>query len=806
MPSESRFAKVPESLPTRFSALLRDLARVPEADPGAGWDRRLGPGTVVGRFELVREVGRGGFGTVYEARDRDLGRTVAFKAVLPGVDVEAREERLVREAEAAARLSHPNIVTLYDVGRSENGFYLVLEFLRGQTLARRLGLGPLPAPEALRIAVEVAKGVAHAHASGVVHRDLSPANVFLCDDGQVKVLDLGMAHAFGRRRVDGGTVGYMAPEQRRGAPEDERTDVFALGVILYRMLANELPFRDATDAEAAAPVLDVPGAPGLGEITARMLEADPVERPRDAGVVVAELTPLLRELERSASSGSLARPRKSRRRLKWLTAAMGAVVLFMAGVGVSWGWPGVKALLRLAPTPSAHSIAVLPFADLSPERDQEFFSDGLSDEILNALAHIEGLRVPGRTSSFFFKGRNARLTDIGRELNVATVLEGSVRKSGNHVRVTAQIVNVADGYRLWGQSYDRELTDIFAVQDEIARAVVGALNVQLLGREQPPASFTTSNPEVYTQYLLGKQHYHRLTRESLRASVQAFEKAVALDPGYAPAWAGMGLPLYLLYQDGDTLATVQARRGRALAAAEKAVALAPELSDALSTRGFLRGAIQGDWAGARADLDRAIALNPSDADARRRYGILLKDLGRMDEGLAQLRKAVEIDPLGHSWNTLGVLEQFAGNLDAAAAAFRRWSQVAPDSVDARLNLARNEVLASRPKEALAMFESLPDEASRLWGRAVVEHGLGHRTSSDAALKVLMEKHGLDNAVRIAEVHAWRGDKDAAFEWLDRALADPGSLAGEFRMNPFFRSLRGDPRSAAVLRKMKLPAE
>jgi serine/threonine protein kinase/tetratricopeptide (TPR) repeat protein len=804
--NEVRVAKVPESLPTRFSALLRDLARMPEADPSAGWERRLEPGTVIGRFELVREVGRGGFGTVYEARDRDLGRTVAFKAVLPGADVEVREERLIREAEAAARLSHPNIVTLYDVGRSENGSYLVLEFLRGQTLGQRLGLGPLSTMEALRIAVEVAKGIAHAHASGVVHRDLSPANVFLCDDGQVKVLDLGMAHAFGRRRVEGGTVGYMAPEQRRGAPEDERTDVFALGVILYRMLAGELPFRDAPDTGAPAPVLEVPGAPGLGEFLARMLAADPVERPRDAGVVVAELTPLLRELERSASSGSLPPTRKSRRRAWPLAAAVAAVLLFMAGVAVSWSWPGARQLLRMEPTPALHSIAVLPFADLSPERDQEFFSDGLSDEILNALAHIDGLRVPGRTSSFFFKGRNVRLTEIGRELNVATVLEGSVRKSGNHVRVTAQIVNVADGYRLWGQSYDRELTDIFAVQDEIARAVVRALNVQLLGREQPPASFATSNPEAYTQYLLGKQLYHRLTRESLRGSVAAFEKAVALDPGYAPAWAGMGLPLYLLYQDGDTLAALQARRARALAAAEKAVALAPELSDALSTRGFLRGAVRGDWAGATTDLEHAIALNPSDAAARRRYGILLKDLGRMDDGLAQLRKAVEIDPLGHSWNTLGVLEQFAGNLEAAEAAFRRYSQIAPDSVDSRLNLARNQVLRSRLKEALALFEALPDEASRLWGRAVVEHGLGHRAASDAALKVLVEKDGLEGAVRIAEVHAWRGDEDAAFEWLDRALADPGSLAGEFRMNPFFRSLRGDPRTSAVLRKMKLPAE
>jgi serine/threonine protein kinase len=239
-----------------LSAVLQELAQVPEADLGAAWDAWLRPGAVVGRFELVREIGRGGFGVVYEARDRELGRSAAFKAIRAGSRAALREERLLREAEAAARLSHPNIVTLFDVGRSEHGPYLVLELLRGQTLAARLEQGPIPGREALRIAVEVAKGLAHAHSQGVVHRDLKPGNVFLCEDGQVKVLDFGLAHAFGQRRVDGGTPAYMAPE-------DERTDVFALGVILYRMLAGNLPFPDddlerAVVGSRAAPVLEVP--------------------------------------------------------------------------------------------------------------------------------------------------------------------------------------------------------------------------------------------------------------------------------------------------------------------------------------------------------------------------------------------------------------------------------------------------------------------------------------------------------------------------------------------------------------------
>jgi formylglycine-generating enzyme required for sulfatase activity/dienelactone hydrolase len=285
---------------------VEELLVEAEAARGTAWGAALGPGTVVGRFELVRELGRGGFGIVYEARDRELGRVVAFKAVRAGSRAPESCDRLAREAEAVARLSHPNIVTLYDVGRSALGPYLILELLHGQTLAQRLELGPLPLLEALRIAIEVASGLAHAHAHGVVHRDLTPGNVFLCDDGRVKVLDLGLAHAFGWQKLDGGTPAYMAPEQQSGAPEDERTDVFALGVMLYRMLANALPFpEDGGHDRPSHParLLEVREEPGLGELVSRMLERDPLRRPRDAGEVLASLQTFDRELRSSTAAG-----------------------------------------------------------------------------------------------------------------------------------------------------------------------------------------------------------------------------------------------------------------------------------------------------------------------------------------------------------------------------------------------------------------------------------------------------------------------------------------------------------------------
>jgi tetratricopeptide (TPR) repeat protein len=297
--------------PGDLSALLGELARAPPAELGGAWDRWLVPGAVVGAFELVREIGRGGFGVVWEARDLRRGGAVAFKAVRAGGAASAREERLLREAEVAARLAHPNVVALHEVGRTEQGPYLVLELLRGRTLADRLAAGPIGAPEALAIGVEVAKAVAYAHARGVVHRDLKPGNVFLCDGGAVKVLDFGLAHAFGHRRIGGGTPAYMAPEQWRGAPEDERTDVFALGVLLFRMLAGELPFPgdsgSAAPGAGPAPALEVPGAPALGPLVGRMLEGDPVERPRDGEAVLAALEGAAAELARHPGAAAPAR-------------------------------------------------------------------------------------------------------------------------------------------------------------------------------------------------------------------------------------------------------------------------------------------------------------------------------------------------------------------------------------------------------------------------------------------------------------------------------------------------------------------
>ncbi len=791
------------ALPDRLSALLHDLASVPEVEIGSEWNHVLKPGTVIGRFELEREVGRGGFGVVYEARDQDLGRKVAFKALRGGGRVEMRGERLLREAEAAARLSHPNIVTLFDVGRSEHGPYLVLELLRGRTLGQRLEDGPVTTLEAVRIATEVAKGVAHAHANGVVHRDLTPSNVYLCEDGQVKVLDLGMAHAFGHARVEGGTPGYMAPEQRRGAPEDERTDVFALGVILHRMLAGELPFDERTgEPRSAARKGGVTKPPGLGGLVERLLAPDPEMRPRNGGDVVAALTPFLRETEGAPADEKRSSPRSgSHLRLGAVLAASLAVGVAGAGLVAHRTAKGASA----DPAARVPSIAVLPFVDLSPEKDQEYYSEGFAETILHALSRVEGLRVPGRESSFFFKGKAAKLADIGRELKVGAVLEGSLHRVGNRVRVTAEIVSVADGDRLWSETYDRDVNEMVAVQDDIAAAVITTLEVELRGRKPPSAHpVATDNPEVYKQLLLGRHQYRRFTSESLRLSVEAFERAIALEPTYAPAWAGLAVPLYFVAVQEQNAPTMIALRERALAAAERAVELAPDLPDALSSRGHLRAALRYDWKAAQADFEHALAVDGGDGDTHRRYSTLLANLGRLPEAIAEARRASELDPLASSWSKLGLLYQAAGEMDLAEAAFKRDLQVWPGMAAGMVGLGRNLLLEARPKEALELFSRCADAEDRLWGKAIAEHMLGNAAASQRDLDALAASYGYTNAGEVAAVYAWRGEKDRAFEWLERAFTQHDGAMMGIRTDPFYRNLRGDPRYVALLRRMGLP--
>jgi TolB-like protein/tetratricopeptide (TPR) repeat protein len=454
------------------------------------------------------------------------------------------------------------------------------------------------------------------------------------------------------------------------------------------------------------------------------------------------------------------------------------------------------------------SIAVLPFADLSEKHDQEYFADGVAEEILNELAHVEGLRVPGRTSSFWFRGKNVEPAEIGRKLNVANLLQGSVRRSGNRVRVTAQIVNVADGGHLWSETFNRDQADIFAVQDQVAAAVVAALKVKLLGGVPGKPGGRPANIEAYEQYLLGRRLMGERSPASIQGAREAFERAVALDAGYAPAQAGLAQALR--DSAGFLAATpeeVDQFTSLGPAAADRAIALDPSLADGYVARAGHRLSYSWDWEGSLRDLEHAIALGSRDASAMREYAYTLAALGRMPEALAAVRRGIEMDPLSSGiWSDLAMLLNADGDFAGAEAAGRRCLQASPDNPVCGRYLGMALLHQGRPAEALALFDRNSYVFHRLDGLSIAYHRMGQAQQSQAALDELVAKYSLSAAFQIAEVHAFRGEPDATFEWLERARIQHDGGLKYVRFDEVFQGLHADPRWKPFLAKLNLTTD
>jgi TolB-like protein/cytochrome c-type biogenesis protein CcmH/NrfG len=488
------------------------------------------------------------------------------------------------------------------------------------------------------------------------------------------------------------------------------------------------------------------------------------------------------------------------------------MALALAGVGLLVAAPGAVYYLVVrratpAQTPQGPSVAVLPLVNLSSDKEQEYFSDGLSEELLNLLAKVPGLHVAARTSTFAFKGKNEDVATIAEKLHVATVLEGSVRKSGDQIRITTQLVNAADGYHLWSETYDRTLTDVFAVQDDIARSVVDALKLKLL---EPPTSMDrrTASTEAYNEYLLGQQFFRRNNVEGFRRAMQAYEKAVALDPGYAPAWAALALATFWVADSADSLTAVTTGQERAVAAADKAIALGRNLPDGYLARGFVRVPIQWDFDGARADLQRALSLKPEDPDVLSTYAqVVLRPLGRFPEAITALRKALELDPLNaRVWSVLGSTLGGAGDFGAAREALNRSLEISPDQSFTSFHLGTTFLLEGEPAAAMAIYPRSSNEIFRFAGIALAEHSLGHPRESQRALDEMISRFAHAGAYQIAEVYAWRGEKDRALEWLERARVQRDGGFVNVKIDPLLRNLHGDARYTALLGRMHMPLD
>jgi serine/threonine protein kinase/Tfp pilus assembly protein PilF len=757
----------------------------------------LAAGTRLGTYEIVAPLGAGGMGEVYRAKDLRLGREIALKLLPETIARDAEHlARFEREARTVAGLNHPNIVTLFSVEDEEDVRFLTMELVEGRSLADLITPGGLPVARVLDLGVAIADALAAAHERGVVHRDLKPANVMVTRDGRVKVLDFGLAKqgpvvanaadtqaptidALSGIGTVVGTVPYMAPEQIRAEPVDARTDLFAFGILLYELLAGRRPFAGSNTMVVSAAILkeapkplsrvraDLPSE--LERIVSRCLEKNARERAQSALDVSNELRRLRRGLERAEA-----------------------------------GQPGFDQVA---------SIAVLPFVNRSRDEEDEYFSDGLADELLNVLAKIRGLRVAARTSSFQFKGTKDDLPTIGHRLNVAALLEGSVRKAGNRVRISVQLIKVSDGYHLWSETYDRTLDDIFKVQDEIAQSVVKELRATLLGEEadsdasgrakaevSKAAKGRATDPEAYRLYLLARHLIDHFTREESAKAIAYLEQALKQDPNFALAWAELSVA-YVRQVGWNVVPAAEGYR-RGLEAVERSLALEPDLADGHAQSAWIKMFHDWDWRGAATSLARARELAPGSASVLRLAGVLEGIQGRIEEAIALCRRALEQDPLSAAANhSLAFGLHAADRFAEAEAAYRAALELAPQRIATRAHLALTLLAQGRGEEALAEAMREPEEGYRLWAVAIVHHAFGHGAESGVALRRLVDSHADVWALQIADVHAAHGALDAAFEWLERAYAkrDPG--LAHVKTSPRLRPLHGNPQWGAFLRKM-----
>jgi serine/threonine protein kinase/tetratricopeptide (TPR) repeat protein len=794
-------------------------------------------GETISHYRILERLGEGGMGVVYLAEDLKLGRSIALKLLPPECtrSTQARA-RFLREARTAASLNHPNICTIYAVDEADGRVFIAMEHIDGESLSDRIARGPIGISEVISTGIAVAEGLGAAHSHGIVHRDIKPGNVMVTSDGRVKVLDFGLALAPDMTRLtrEGrttGTVSYMSPEQGHGAPVDHRTDIWSLGVVLYEMLTGRRPFvGDREQAVLLSIINDEPSPPSglrtgvpleLERIIAKAMAKDPADRYQHMDDMLVDLRAVKRDLEavtatRTAGLSPASRTTSDGRKWRGILAA-GAVVVVAALSGLIWNavrtrnpvsgpTRGAPATLEARP-----SIAVLPFLDMSPERDQEYFCEGMAEELINALTHLSGLDVSARTSSFQYKGGGHDIRQIGNDLGVETVLEGSVRKAGPRLRITAQLINVDDGNHVWSETYDRTMDDVFAIQDEISLAIVEKLKPALLGDKGfELAKRATENPEAYNLYLRGRWFWNKRTPPDLMQGIEYFKQAIGMAPDYALAYAGMADCYTALaeYSVSPPEGVSHAARETAL----RALQLDDALPEAHAASGYIKIVYDWDWHGAETDFRRAIELDPHYAPAHHRYAVLLSIMGRYEEGLAEIRQAQALEPNSVAISmTVGLLLCNVGELDAAIEELQRAIEMDPDSFASELTLGIAYMYAQRYDEAIAAFR----EQNRILGgrspHAAAMIGMaqalsGHVDEAERALAELREtsKHEPVSSSLVALLCFTLGKRDEGFEWLDRAYEERDlilRLVLPVLQRPDM--VGGDPRLTALLERMKL---
>ncbi len=782
-----------------------------------------------GHYRVIKKLSEGGWGHVYLAHDERLDRSVALKVLSVGTLAnEAARKRFRKEALTLAKLNHPNIEGVFDFDSQDGIDFLVVEYVSGGTLASRITAAAFTEKELATMGEQIAAALEDAHERGIIHRDLKSANIAITPKGQLKVLDFGLAKLFDPasgplraqtltqsmdEQVGVGTLPYMAPEQLRGDHVDLRADIYSLGVVLYEMATRQRPFREESFTRLLEFILHQPVvppralnaqlSPEMERIICKCLEKDPENRYQSAKEIGVDLRRLAAPGSNYSTPVAVARPLAKPR--KWLIPAVIALAA-AAVVGFVIGGLGVRLPFFPQKSPAIRSIAVLPLQNLSHEQDQDYFVDGMTDELITSLAGISGLRVISRTSVMHYKGTQKSLPEIANELHVDAVVEGSVMRDGNHLRVTAQLISAPTDTHLWAQSYRRDVQDVLAVQDEVAHAIAGEIKVKLTPREQVRLAKTyTANFAAHDAYLKGRYLLRQGSEDRMREARGYFEEAIKADPNYAPAYVGLA-GYYLLTNEFAPGVAMP----KATAFAQKALTLDDTLPDAHATLASIKFYGDWDWSGAESEFKRAIELSPSFAEAHSNYSDFLSEMGRHEEALKEIHAAERLDPLSTS-TVLGSAwaYYYARQYDRAIEPCQKILEVDPHSSLA-LDCSGSVHLATRDYDrAITEFSAAAaasgNDPLRLTSLGCAFASAGKKAEVQRVLQQLnaASKGQYVPPYFFSAIAASSGDKDKAFQWLSKAYDGRDSYLVRLKVDPLMDPLRSDPRFDALLQRMKL---
>jgi serine/threonine protein kinase/Tfp pilus assembly protein PilF len=793
-------------------------------------------GKIVTHYKILEELGRGGMGVVYKAEDTKLKRTVVLKFLHSHL-TEDKEilERFEREAQAAASLNHPNIVTIYEIdqykelGEAKTQTFIVMEHVNGHALREEIKKSPMEVDRVVDIVLQICDGLGEAHKASIIHRDIKPENIFIDKAGRVKILDFGLAQIRGATKLTKeastlGTAYYMSPEQYKGESVDHRADIWSLGVLLYEMITGRVPFQGEYEAAVMYSVLNDepesirtlrPGVPeAVDRIVQKCLEKDKNNRYESAESLSTHLIRIQTEMTKTSAAQSDSHKHRKKKSVSLFTRIIALFIAVVVAVLVSIY---IIAHFNKEQEPSLlknfhwqNSVAVLPFDDLSPERDQAYFCDGMTDDIIMKLSKVSGLRIPSRTSVMPYREISKPVREIGKELGVNTILEGSIQKEADQIRVRVKLVDVQSNSLVWSEHFDRNMSGVFALQDEISLAIVNHLKLELLGGEREKLTKQyTENTEAYNLYLRGRWFWNKWTAEDIKKAISYFREAISKDSTYALAYAGLADAYGTLSFYGPMRPEEAYPVARKLVL--KALELDPELPEAYTVLAYIKAYWDWDWQGSERDFRRAIELNPNYITAHHLFSYVLVMIGRYAEALQEIQKALELDPLNLiAIRTVGDMYYHSRQYEKAIPYFLKTIEMDSTFDYAHFHLGNTYRELGRYQEALQQYQKeinlhTGTELTTLANLGVLYARMGEINKAKNIIKELNERSKREYVPPTLMSHTYfaLGDMDTGFEYLYRAFSTHDHWLTQLKFYHEFDPIRNDPRYFDLMKKLKL---